>query len=181
MRREGSKLLLFTSGFKEKDEEGKQLSWGSTVARKAVSDWSGRTQTASIVPLPKSALSRRVDGRGITHRSAHRDYFAERLFCRLCLPGLNRKNIRFSYLWVTATKATSARLISWNISEKTKNQNHGRLSGRIRRPAFSINWPKDIKTETIIIWKGDLRNQAQKRLWRIPVRWRVRGSLGGDV
>ena len=50
-------LLLFTSGFKEKDEEGKKIELEmAQIAAKAVSESSGRMLTAFIVRLHASVL-----------------------------------------------------------------------------------------------------------------------------
>jgi len=51
-------LLLFTSGFKEKDEEGRKIELElAQIAVKAASDSSARMPTACIVLSPSSALS----------------------------------------------------------------------------------------------------------------------------
>jgi len=73
-------MLLFTSGFKEKDAEGGKIEQEIVLAaRKAASDSSGRTQTAFIVPQLNLYFPRRFNGRGLPAEAEARPSFPERL------------------------------------------------------------------------------------------------------
>ena len=181
-------LILFTSGFKEKDDEGGKIEQEIVrAAREGGVRLIGPNANGIYCPRRENLhIPWRFNGRRITHgKRRHRDYLPERLICRLCLPGAGRKEYPVqSRWWVTATKATSARLIFWNIADEDKETRviAGYLEGIKDGRQFLRTGEENIQTKTDYYLErrtDGIRRKSGFGAYRLAGG--LKTGLGGDV